>query len=142
MVRIMEKSRVLSIQQPWASLIVGGHKAMETRSWATKYRGPLLIHASKKPHRGPLGFSITMTIENLIGAGDLPLGAIIGQVNLVDVITTEAVKKISMQEYELGDYSMGRYAWVLEDPVAFKTPIPAKGQLGIWYTDINLNQPI
>jgi hypothetical protein len=38
----------LSIQQPWAWLIVNGHKAIENRSWPTTVRGPVLIHAGKK----------------------------------------------------------------------------------------------
>lgn len=43
--------KVISIMQPWATLIVLGHKKIETRSWNTKYRGEILIHASagKKP---------------------------------------------------------------------------------------------
>jgi hypothetical protein len=39
--------KVLSIRQPWAWLIVHGHKDIENRTWDTTYRGPLLIHASK-----------------------------------------------------------------------------------------------
>jgi len=35
----------LSIRQPWAWLIVQGHKPIENRTWPTTYRGPLLIHA-------------------------------------------------------------------------------------------------
>ncbi|MCB2188832.1 MAG: ASCH domain-containing protein [Deltaproteobacteria bacterium] len=38
--------KCLSIRQPWASLIVAGMKDVENRSWATKYRGPVLIHAA------------------------------------------------------------------------------------------------
>ncbi len=44
--------RALSLHQPWASLIAEGVKTIETRSWATKYRGPLAIHAAKR--RPPL----------------------------------------------------------------------------------------
>ena len=39
--------KALSIKQPWAWLIVNGFKDVENRTWRTKYRGPLLIHASK-----------------------------------------------------------------------------------------------
>jgi hypothetical protein len=38
--------RVLSLLQPWASLLVFGEKMIETRSWKTSYRGPVAIHAS------------------------------------------------------------------------------------------------
>lgn len=40
--------KAISIKQPWAWLIVNGHKDIENRTWATKHRGPILIHASKK----------------------------------------------------------------------------------------------
>lgn len=40
--------KALSIRQPWAWLIVNGFKDIENRNWDTKYRGPVLIHASSK----------------------------------------------------------------------------------------------
>jgi hypothetical protein len=42
--------KVLTILEPWASLIVCGAK-IETRSWATKYRGSIAIHAVILPHK-------------------------------------------------------------------------------------------
>lgn len=42
----------LSIRQPWAWLIVAGHKDIENRSWQSQYRGPVLIHAGKTPAEG------------------------------------------------------------------------------------------
>ncbi len=46
--------KALTIRQPWASLIAAGVKTIETRSWSTRYRGPLAIHAGKhKPQRDP-----------------------------------------------------------------------------------------
>lgn len=39
--------KALSIKQPWAWLIVNGYKDIENRSWDTKYRGLVLIHAAK-----------------------------------------------------------------------------------------------
>lgn len=47
--------KALTIWQPWASLIACGAKQYETRSWATKYRGPIAIHAAiKDPCKLPL----------------------------------------------------------------------------------------
>ena len=40
--------KALSIMQPWAWLIVNGHKSVENRTWNTNYRGQLLIHAGRK----------------------------------------------------------------------------------------------
>ena len=39
--------KVLTIRQPWATLIVEGYKRFEFRSWKTNYRGDILIHAGK-----------------------------------------------------------------------------------------------
>ena len=44
--------KALSVKQPFAHFIERGMKTIETRTWATKYRGDILIHASKKPHQG------------------------------------------------------------------------------------------
>jgi ASCH domain len=40
-------SKVISIRQPWAWLIVNGYKCVENRTWSTSYRGPIFIHAAK-----------------------------------------------------------------------------------------------
>ena len=53
--------KALTLWQPWASLIAVGAKTIETRSWSTKYRGPLAIHAAKRRpdtemgEEGPVG---------------------------------------------------------------------------------------
>jgi len=39
--------KIISIRQPWAALIVSGIKDVENRTWPTRYRGQLLIHASR-----------------------------------------------------------------------------------------------
>jgi hypothetical protein len=43
--RTMTKLPALTVWQPWAWLIVSGYKDVENRSWATRHRGSLLIHA-------------------------------------------------------------------------------------------------
>lgn len=43
-----QPTKALSIMQPWAALIVHGVKDIENRSWSTRFRGPVLIHAGKK----------------------------------------------------------------------------------------------
>jgi hypothetical protein len=40
--------KIISIRQPWASLIVSGLKDVENGTWPTRYRGPVLIHASQR----------------------------------------------------------------------------------------------
>lgn len=127
--------KVLSIKEPYATLIKEKKKFIETRSWKTNYRGELYIHAS-----------ITQNLkkwkenEEFISlVKDIPLnfGNIICKCNLVDCIymTKEYIQNIknnNYQEYICGIYEEGRYAWVLEDIVPLKETIKAKGQLNIW----------
>ena len=52
--------KAITIRQPWAGLIAVGEKIYETRSWPTKYRGPIAIHAGKS---SPLRVPITPGLE-------------------------------------------------------------------------------
>ena len=101
------------MRQPWASLIAGyGRKTIETRTWRTRYRGPLAIHASARPYE------------------DLPTGGIVAVAWLYDCRPMEESDEdaacIACQM--LYD---GAYAWLLAnvEPVPL---IPCKGMLGLW----------
>lgn len=56
----MSQMKALSIRQPWANLIAAGEKTIETRTWATDYRGPILIVSSKSPKIEPAGFALAI----------------------------------------------------------------------------------
>lgn len=123
--------KVLSIKEPWASLIMNGTKKIETRSWKTKYRGEIYIHASLSKAK------ITKPeVYELIKDMNFKCGYIICKCNLVDCIymTDEYVNDMKTNHYEeyiCGHYEVGRYAWVVED-VKVIEPIEAKGKLGLW----------
>ena len=133
--------KVLSLTQPWATLVVIGAKRFETRSWKTAYRGEILIHAAK---RFPLGCRIlceqdSLFVRSLAGwdTDKLPRGAMVGKARLVDCLPVEAMglaytTLFTKQEEAFGDYSPSRFAWKLDDAELFETPIPAKGSLGLW----------
>lgn len=138
--------KAISLLQPWATLVVMGAKKIETRSWQTKYRGELLIHASV----GKKGmylmddpdfkkFLTPLFMDD--PRNTFAFGAIIGRVELTIIRTTgELVAanmfqehiQLSNQEKAFGDYTPGRYAWELKNPVMFDKPIPFKGSLSIW----------
>lgn len=127
--------KVLSIKEPYATLIKMKHKKIETRSWKTKYRGELYIHASIS--KAPKKLLEKDFMKSLVTEQDLPYGKIILKANLVDCIEMtkewiEKLKKENPQEYLLGLYEEGRYAWVLENVTPLEQPIIAKGKLGIW----------
>lgn len=147
--------KAISILQPWASLVAIGAKKIETRSWPTNYKGPLAIHASKRftmtnrklcdddTFMAALFYS---SMAKITHADQLPLGAVIATCNLVRCLyikddglfkvhgfTAGFAPDMSVEEPEksFGDYTTGRFAWILEDVKQIK-PVPAKGQLGLW----------
>ena len=128
--------KALSLLQPYASLIAIGAKKIETRSWSTKYRGPLAIHASRSNKNKLLRF-MEPFLKALRGIGILPLGAIVATCNLVDCIKmtpefVDFVKSAEGYEIDFGVYEVGRYAWILEDVKPLEKPISASGALSLW----------
>ena len=129
--------KVLSLIEPYATLIKTGVKKIETRSWKTSYRGKLYIHASST--KIPKEYKNNKELMNLVNINELNFGNIICSCNLVDCIEMtdkfiEEVKK-NKEEYICGVYKVGRYAWILEDIKVLENPILAKGHLGIWNMD-------
>lgn len=123
--------KVISIKEPFASLIKDGVKIYETRSWKTNYRGEIYIHASKT-------ISTSDNKENALKflKSDINPGYILCKCRLVDCIemNEEFISYINNEttEYFYDYYALGRYAWQLELIEVLETPIKAKGQLGIW----------
>lgn len=125
--------KIISLLQPWASLI--GVKKIETRSWATKYRGPLGIHASKAFPKVNDDLCYDEPFNSALkGLYPPTLGAIITTCNLVDCIemTPKFIKTVKSPERDFGIYAVGRFAWILEDIKRLDSPMLAKGQLGLW----------
>jgi hypothetical protein len=119
----------ITLTQPWAQLVVGGQKLIETRSWSTRYRGRLLIHAAKDMPES----ARTFASDHGWAPDRMARGAIVGAVRLVDVLPVEHLSgKLTIQEIEYGDYSPGRYAWLLADHEELDVPIPTRGALGLW----------
>lgn len=120
--------KVLSIKEPFASLIKMGEKKIETRSWKTNYRGEIYIHASKT------NVKVDERINELNKLIEPLPGYILCKCNLKDCIYMDEkfIKKIKeTKEYNYGHYEVGRYAWVL-DLVEVIEPIKTNGKLGIW----------
>lgn len=143
--------KTISLLQPWGTLIVIGAKTLETRSWQTAYRGPLAIHAGKaftfetrqltwyEPFFTPLWKAGYWTQgDPRPNYKSLPVGCILGTVELVDIVRTEDIRdSLSATELAFGDYTDGRYAWQLANPVLFPEPIPARGALSLWEWQAN-----
>lgn len=95
--------KAISLWQPWASAIALGAKRVETRSWGTRYRGPLAIHAAKHLNKSELIFmgscwnwhAALRPLIGPMGSGKyledvLPFGAIVATCELIDCRPSES----------------------------------------------------
>lgn len=186
--------KALSLWQPFASLVALGAKPIETRGWATSFRGPLAIHATLMTTSalvatyetepcdcGGTGHTMLTTpaavratavaklgywpmcgknSEPSKGAQRLPFGAVVAVCRVVDCIPIvvandpyEVDAEFCMvrsldgerlyhkvgnttadmtDQLPFGDFSHGRYAWMLQGMTQLAEPIPARGRQGLW----------
>lgn len=142
--------KAITIKQPWASVIVHGIKDIENRTWRTNYRGRVLIHSSAKGDIAKYGClqpeQRQKAFYSPLGSvcfNDLPFGAIIGSVEIVDCVVNHS----SIWAEKTEDYTVGMnprlheditgkkviYNWVLANPILFEKPIEnVKGRLSFW----------
>lgn len=195
--------RSITLTQPWATLIcpyprIAPVKWIETRSWQTSWRGPVLIHAAKTPLRERITFTETVeawpadhpdrphpnhpdgrparlypfTGWNVASWVPLPYGAVVGTAELVDCVPiyglddkpgsgvthyiTECTHDGNLPHQQgglwligsgkpnngsptriedqrpYGDYTPGRYGWLLTDIRTLSVPVPARGYQRLW----------
>jgi hypothetical protein len=122
--------RALSIHQPFASLIASGEKWVENRTWGTAYRGPLLIHASRR--------------SRYLTAGQrrrYPQGCVVAIAMLVDCLPLHVLRTRPLAECVgkrtigtiLGHtHTEGPWCWILADVRKLAVPIPYDGRQGLF----------
>jgi len=115
--------KCLSVRQPWAWAIIHAGKDVENRSWPTKYRGKLVIHAGKGCKPSEYEFAAE-DIARTIGRrppplDEIPRGCIVGTVELVDCVENSRSKWAQDDAVH----------WVVRDPIPCQTR-PVKGMLG------------
>ena len=119
--------KALSIRQPWAGLIVNGHKDIENRSWPTRFRGEFLVHASKGMTRAEYeNVDLMLALDEQLQHIKLPAfeqlerGGIVGVATIADCITRSK-----------SPWFFGSHGFVLAGakPVPFA---PLKGMLGFF----------
>lgn len=111
--------KALSIRQPWANLIASGKKTIETRTWQTTYRGPLLIVAGKS-------IDIAACHQFPHEPYD-PRGVALAIVELYDIKTMA----VEHERAAMTDARPVLFAWYIRDVRAIR-PFPVKGMLGIF----------
>ena len=120
--------KVLTIKQPWATLIIECLKKYEFRTWKTNYRGKILIHA---------GLSLEQKYSNKFKDYKFNYikGAIIGEAEIIDCILVDEKFNNQLQKENIlvyGNDHVGIYAWKLDNVRKYKNPIYIKGKLGLW----------
>lgn len=125
--------KVLTIKQPFASLIAEGYKEYEFRTWKTKYRGPLLIHAGLGVDKEAMKRYEKLNLN-------YPKGKIIAKVNLTDCIEVDNNLKSKLKEKNYLVYqgainsNKKEYALKLENVEKIEA-ISIKGKLSFWDYD-------
>lgn len=144
----------LTVKQPFASLIVVGIKDIENRTWPTKFRGRVLIHAAKSAEYDgtPSPYAalfllarfhniLTLEQKEKVIQQSRIRSSIVGSVEIVDCVINhtsiwaeksvyhgEVVEKVNGE----GEIIKPIYNWVLANPIIFPEPIPANGKLSFW----------
>ena len=117
-------------------------KAIETRSWATTYRGKIAIHAAssynhyvKEACNEPqIQYHLPSDVlQGIITKNPLYFGRILAIATLSDCIlmTQDNINQLSKDELSFGWYEINRYMWLLKDIQPVISP-PIKGKQGLW----------
>ena len=130
----------LSVRQPWAWAILHGGKVIENRSAGAILSGGMdcrriALHAAVGMTRDEYLWAVWRLDRHGVrcpAPGDLARGAIIGAVDVVDIVSDSD-----------SEWFGGQRGLVLENPVACE-PIPAKGALGYfeWEQSGALAEPL
>ncbi len=150
-----EELKAISIRQPWAHLILAGiplvkqyqdedgktqvrttgqvvMKDVENRTWYTKFRGVVMIHASLRDdrlaYRWLMGQGFSPLVCMALAGPEIPRGAILGQVEIYDVV------KDSTSPFALPEH----WHWLLRNPVMYSVATPCAGKLGFWTPRIEI----
>lgn len=137
--------RAITLYQPYASLVAVGAKTIETRSWGTPYRGPLLIHASRKSD-GAIAAACREACARLCHEAYEPAtddrrragewtfeqarGCVVAVARLADC--RPMMRAPDTLNHHFGTFGAGRYGWVLAEVVPLLRPVPWRGMQGLW----------
>jgi hypothetical protein len=151
--------KAITMTQPWATLLAVGANRIETRSWPTNFRGPLAIHAALgfPPHAAALcrqsPYAEALAAAGYHSAADLPRGKIISvgvleellrcdQASAASVTRQSRAGQLPPGELAFGDFSAGRFGFVMAAMRALPSPVPARGMLGLWTVPPAIEQQV
>ena len=136
--------RMLSLWNPWAHFLSLGMKRVETRSWKTEYRGPVLIHASSKDGKDVRAITeellaqLPQTQRDVFESKPVFYGGIVAIAHLAEINPTTYWKlsgRLSCEEQLLGDYGPNLHGWLFTDIKRLDDPISFRGRQGLCRVD-------
>lgn len=126
--------KVITIKQPWATLIAEGYKEYEFRTWKTKYRGEILIHAGKSIDKKALERFKHLHL-------DYPTGQIIAKATITNCVKVDDHLRSILIEKDpivykglINKDDWDGYGFQLEN-VEKIDPIEINGKLSLWDYD-------
>lgn len=120
--------KIITIKQPWATLIAEGYKKYEFRTWKTNYHGEILIHAGKGIDADAMDRFVNLGL-------DYPLSRIVAKATIIDcILLTPTINNEINSESNIYGTNLNRvgYAWELTDIVKLNIEDKVSGKLGIW----------
>jgi hypothetical protein len=136
--------KAITIHPLWAWAIVHGPKRVENRTWATRHRGRLAIHASAQSTTARESDAVARALLERLGVKDIPAdedlvrGAVIGVVTLVDCWRLDDDRRRLFDEPPLGEdpFAEGPVCWLLADVEPLDEPVPCRGRQQVWEVQI------
>ena len=125
--------KVITLKQPWATLVAEGIKKYEFRTWKTNYRGKVLIHAGAGIDKQELERFKDLNLE-------YPSKKIIAVVEIDDCLElTPELNQTIINENNIAYGSKIRtgYAWKLKNVKKLNVDEEINGKLGFWNYDLN-----
>ena len=123
--------KVITIKQPFATLIAKGYKEYEFRTWKTKYHGDILIHAGKGIDKEAMKRYAYLNL-------DYPSGCIIARGKITDCLVVDKDLKNILKNskdskiyYGVLEKPYEGYAFKIED-IKEINPIYVNGKLSLW----------
>ena len=124
--------KVLTLKQPWATLVAEGIKQYEFRTWKTNYRGKVLIHAGVGIDKNELKKFEDMNLE-------CPSRRILAEVEIEDCLELDDdlnKKIINENNIAYGSKYRTGYAWKLKNVKKLDINKEINGKLGLWNIDL------
>jgi hypothetical protein len=124
--------KAISLYAPWCWAILFAGKDVENRDWPTRFRGRILLHASKMKSATHMEEEVEAVYSMLhesacVDKDQVLLWSFANAGKIVGAVTiTGCVERSDSRWF------FGRYGFLLANPVDIATPIPCRGSLGIW----------